>query len=340
MYRKWLAYLGTPAVALAVVMLLTPAASAQRFGRGGIGIGSSGLGIGPGYGNGSGFGMANTYGWGGAYNGGYYGGNYYGNGLNNGFNNGYYGSNSFSPGYSTWNRYPSNSGYTWNSYPSTTYSQPGYAYGGQYARPANQTAFYSGAQPNVNVPAGAALITVHVQPDAQLWFEDHQTQQQGPFRQFVTPQLDQNQNYSYTVRARWNQNGQPVDRTKKVTVHAGERMNVDFTHDTGNDVNQLPAGSRTGETIAPPVDRTNINPGTDNLNRSQGTTDNLNRTTNPLPTNPGGTTGTIGNPTGTSGTNNPGGTSGNNTNGTGTSAPATGNPSNPGTSNSNSGTNR
>jgi len=277
MYRKWLAYLGIPAVALAAGMLLTANASAQRMSGRGIGIGNSGLGIGPGYGYGSGFGTANPYygtGFGNGYNAPGYGG----------FNNGYYGSNYYSPG---WNGYPNNYGY---SYPNRGYTytqpgyvnQPGYVYGGQYVRP-NQTAFYSGAQPNVNVPQGAALITVHVPPDAQLWFEDHQTQQQGPFRQFVTPQLDPNQTFSYTVRARWNQNGQPVDRSKKVSVHSGERATVDFMRDMGNDGNALPTG-----TVAP-ADRTNINPGTDNLNRPN---DNLNRTTNPLPTNPGGTSGT------------------------------------------------
>jgi uncharacterized protein (TIGR03000 family) len=279
MLRKWLTYLGIPAVTLAGVLLMTPTVSAQRFGFG------SGYG---GYGNG--FGMGRGYGYG--YGSPYFGNNYYGG---SGWNNGFYNSN-----YPGWNNYSNNYGPGWNRYPNTTYGyQPNYASGGQYVMPSNQTAFYSG-DANRSLPEGAALVTVHVPPDAQLWFEDHQTQQQGPFRQFVTPPLEKNQNYSYNVRARWTENGQPVDRTRKVSVHAGEQMNVDLLRDAAtqrgyegttdpnlrNDLNRNNQLNRTNEVVPVPTDRNNVVP---------ATPDNLNRSTNPLPStgNPGGTSGTI-----------------------------------------------
>jgi len=324
MSRKWLAYLGVPAVALAGLLLMTPTASAQRFGRfGGVGLG---FGSGYGYGNGFGLGMGN-YGWGSPYYGNsFYGNNYYGNrfggyGWNNGWNNGYY-NNVYSPGWSSnWNSYPGNYGYTWNSYPSTTYStyQPAYSYGGQqFASMPHQgtTSFYSADHAASNIPETAAWINVRVPPDATITFSDEQTKQQGPFRQFYTPALDKGQTYYYMVHVQWNENGQNMERTRKVLVRAGDRINLDVAPDmTAVDEMtpaHLPNRSQSGyegttdhnranttnsnpETIPAPSDRSNLPNTNDNLNRS---TNPAPATTNPAPatTNPAGTSGTTNTP--------------------------------------------
>jgi len=338
MSRKWLAYLGVPAVALASVLLMTPTASAQRFGRmGGVGIG---FGSGYGYGRGAGLGFGNGYGWGSPYYGNYYGNNFAGNryGWNNGYNN-----YSYSPG---WNSYPSNYGYTWNSYPSSTYStyQPAYSYNGQqfasnYNTVPNRgtTSFYPADQSAANVPETAAVINVRVPPDAKIMFSDQETKQQGPFRQFVTPALERGQNYYYMLRVQWNENGQSMDRSRKILVHAGDRINLDVPADmnAAGDATQLPNRSPSGNDAATDPNRTNplnrngaepVPADRSNLNRdaTPSATDNLNRSTNP----------------GATGTTNPGGTSGTTNNPGGTSTTPTRNPSNPGTGNNNPGTNR
>jgi len=317
MSKNWLAYLGAPAVALAGLLLLTPTVSAQRFGGGRLG--------GIGYGNGYGSGYANPW-----YGGNYYGGNGFGwnNGAYSGYNNSYY------PGWNSsfGNTYPNNYhwGNNWNSYPNNSFysNQPTYYSSGQFTTnmvPGQPyTSFYSAANlGGVSIPENAALVRVQVPADAKVWFSDHETQQQGQFREFVTPALDKGQNYYYDVRARWNENGQPVERTRKVLVHAGDRSNVDFSRDenpTGatipvtpgsrsqsgyqglNDQNRNGQLNRNNETVPAPVDRSDLNRGSDNLNRP--TTPN---TTTPPATTPPPNPSGPGNPNNPQGnTNNPG----------------------------------
>src|SRR5262249_29397468 len=54
------------------------------------------------------------------------------------------------------------------------------------------------------------------------------TSQRGQFRRFVTPALEQGQNYTYEIRAVWDDNGNKVERTRKVQVRAGQQSSVDF----------------------------------------------------------------------------------------------------------------
>ena len=78
------------------------------------------------------------------------------------------------------------------------------------------------------VPENGVLIGVRVPPEAELWFEGQKTSQTGPFREFASPSLTPGEEFVYEVRARWNENGQQVERTRKVRVHAGDRMLVNF----------------------------------------------------------------------------------------------------------------
>jgi uncharacterized protein (TIGR03000 family) len=77
--------------------------------------------------------------------------------------------------------------------------------------------------------ANTALIDIKVPPDAQIFFDDAQTRQTGAIRQFITPSLDPSKNFSYIVHARWKEGDRDMDDTRKVTVHAGARLRVDFT---------------------------------------------------------------------------------------------------------------
>src|SRR5262249_61399111 len=103
------------------------------------------------------------------------------------------------------------------------YNQPDYADYYTY-NPTDQgyTSFYSGPAEDQN----AARISVVVPPNAQVFFDGEKTSQRGQFRRFVTPALEQGQNYTYEIRAVWDDNGNKVERTRKVQVRAGQQSSV------------------------------------------------------------------------------------------------------------------
>ncbi len=77
-------------------------------------------------------------------------------------------------------------------------------------------------------PTDAARVEVHVPDRAQVWFNGQKTIQGGTERTFTSPGLESGQNYSYDVRASWTLDGKTVDQTRKVAVHAGDHVVVDF----------------------------------------------------------------------------------------------------------------
>jgi uncharacterized protein (TIGR03000 family) len=83
------------------------------------------------------------------------------------------------------------------------------------------------------VPENAAKVHVRVPAAATVWFEGDQTRQTGPARDFVSPPLTPGQTYTYDVRARWTENGRPVEQTRTVRVRAGDTSTVDFTSPEG-----------------------------------------------------------------------------------------------------------
>jgi uncharacterized protein (TIGR03000 family) len=134
-------------------------------------------------------------GWGGYYNPGYY---------NQGWS-GYY-----NPGY-----YYSSPGNYNQGYAPGYYSQ-GTGYGGYQS-------FYP-SNPNPN----QAYVRLQVPQDAEVWFDGQKTQSTGPDRLYVTPPLDRSKNYSYEIKARWMENGQPVERTRTVNIQAGTQASESF----------------------------------------------------------------------------------------------------------------
>ncbi len=77
-------------------------------------------------------------------------------------------------------------------------------------------------------PETAAVLRVRVPVDAALWISGANTSQQGNYRVFVTPPLPGDQPLSYELRVRWLQQGQPVERSRLVRVHPGDRLTIDF----------------------------------------------------------------------------------------------------------------
>jgi uncharacterized protein (TIGR03000 family) len=216
-------------------LLLTPETSeAQRFG----------LSIG---GRGGGIAIGNPYGYGGYR--GYYGSPYWG-----GYRYGGWGYPSYYSGYryGSWG-YPSYYGYRSYSYPSYYSYSPGYYYspGFRYTVPSYTYSYSPGytyspivsgyglggateSYQSFYPPSGSNDNTVRVQvhvPDAnaEVWFGDHRTNQDGRTREFVSPPLNSGSNYTYEVKARWMENGAPVERTRRIPVQAGQAVTVDFT---------------------------------------------------------------------------------------------------------------
>lgn len=173
-------------------------AFAQRRGGGG------GRGSGGGRGGYSGRG----YGGGGYGGGGYgYGGLGYGYGGYGYGGLGYYSSPNYGGGY--------------YSDPGYTYASPDYYAGAVTQAPSTDVrqSFY--ADPN------SAAITVAVpNGDAQVWFDDRPTSQRGMERLFQTSALQQAG--TYTIKARWTENGRTVDQQRQVQVQPGQSAMVDF----------------------------------------------------------------------------------------------------------------
>ena len=84
--------------------------------------------------------------------------------------------------------------------------------------------------PPLLLPQGERVAQIHVNvpADAEVWIEGQATKQAGTKRWFVSPELTKGQQFEYKVRARWNEEGRPVEQTQQLTVKAGDHLNVTF----------------------------------------------------------------------------------------------------------------
>jgi uncharacterized protein (TIGR03000 family) len=269
MTKRW--FTGAAVLGLAVsAMLLSPAQSQaqRRGGWGGGGWGRSGVGgVGAGYGRGG-----NGYGYPGFGYGGYGYGDYGRGYSGDGYRSGYY-------GYASPYSYGNNYGY---DYSSPYASAPTY---GDYQ------SFYppqAGRQQGNQQQAGAAahLMIQVPDPNAQVWLEGQQMNQQGMSRQFYSPPLEPNREYSYTVKASWMENGQRKEQTKEVDVRAGQQATVRFGGQAQNsDLNRdLDRTRELNRDLNRDLDRNrNIDP---SKNPNRATTPNLDKLPPPPPVNP------------------------------------------------------
>lgn len=211
MRKNWINAGVLAALTGACLWLMPATAEAQRRGggrgRGGPGVyvqtpGGFSIGVGSGY---------YDRGYRGGYYGGYYGGSYYDRGYwDRGYypRYSYYGSRPWYSGSSYWSP-----GYSY-SYPSTTYYAP-------------ETVYYEAETPVRD--NSVAHIMVHLpSPNAEVWLDGRPTSQRGTERTFVTPRLNPGSSYTYEVRARWMEDGQPIERTRMVRFQTGETVHVDF----------------------------------------------------------------------------------------------------------------
>jgi uncharacterized protein (TIGR03000 family) len=144
----------------------------------------------------------------------------------------------------------------------------------------------------------AVLLNVRVPSNAQVWFDGENTQQRGDLRRFVSPPLDPGKTFTYEIKASWTENGRQVERTRKVHVRAGQRLNVDFMANDGGSDNTGPSTGSSDDTYNrnPNMerdrtnidrDRTNRTPDQQNeMRRDSGDRDIGNKDKNNTPPNP------------------------------------------------------
>lgn len=160
--------------------------------------------------------------YGGAYHGGYahYG---YGN-HNHGY--GYAPYLGFALGYAL----GGGGGYGYGYAPAYGYSYPDYGYAVPSYYGVDPSAY---AAPAYAAPADAqqaVMMTVVVpKADAEVFINDTATTSTGTERVFESPAVDPGQNYHYTIRAQWMDNGKRVEQKREVPVKAGQSVTVDFS---------------------------------------------------------------------------------------------------------------
>lgn len=135
--------------------------------------------------------------------------------YSSGYSNGYSGySGSYAPSYAP--SYPS-------AAPGFTYAAPSYAY-----VPPVSSGTVSAQQVNV-ANDRAVRIDVRVPAGAKIWIGGKETTQGGESRSFVSPPLEPGSDYTYDIRATWKEGGRTVERKRHVTVHAGDRLNLNLS---------------------------------------------------------------------------------------------------------------
>jgi uncharacterized protein (TIGR03000 family) len=128
-------------------------------------------------------------------------------------------------------------GYYGNA-PQDYYGQPSYTTAPSYpTAPNSVNDSGNGAGTAVPQPSNSngAVFMVRV-PDAnaQVWFQDYKTRETGTVREFESSNLQPGKTYMYHIRARWTQNGQPLEATRDVPVQAGQTVAVDFSNVLNN----------------------------------------------------------------------------------------------------------
>ncbi|MGH7168962.1 MAG: TIGR03000 domain-containing protein [Gemmataceae bacterium] len=78
------------------------------------------------------------------------------------------------------------------------------------------------------VEDNTARVTVVVPERAELWFNDAKTNQTGKRREFATAPLTPGKDFRYRIKARWIENGKPVQITHTIKVRANSAQTVDF----------------------------------------------------------------------------------------------------------------
>jgi uncharacterized protein (TIGR03000 family) len=65
--------------------------------------------------------------------------------------------------------------------------------------------------------------------NAEVFIEGNKTEQKGKSRRFVSAAIPEGRTRTYKFTARWKEKGTEVERTRKVTLRAGQHKVIQFT---------------------------------------------------------------------------------------------------------------
>jgi uncharacterized protein (TIGR03000 family) len=159
---------------------------------------------------------------GGGYGYGAFGGGYGGYSVLGGGYGGYYGAYPYVAPYGYYgpgNTYPT---YPGSVYPVSPY--PGYS----AVMPGATAAPNIAGMPSPSQGAMPGSVDVTVPEAANVWFDGTPTTTGGTVRNFQTPPLMVDRQYSYEVRATWQQGGQEMSQTQTVSVTGGQPARLVF----------------------------------------------------------------------------------------------------------------
>jgi len=123
-----------------------------------------------------------------------------------------------------------------------TYSSSSPVYSASYNQPYQSNTYASSGYGSEETSdyGRRAHIRVLVPQNAEIWFDDNKTQQQGHERVFVSPPLEPGKTFHYNIRAEFNKDGQEQTVQRKVPVHAGDFFTVDLSQGQGMDTGTEP----------------------------------------------------------------------------------------------------
>lgn len=108
--------------------------------------------------------------------------------------------------------------------PTVRYVAPVYPSLATIPAPSSRSSLYYAPE----VPDDTAHVRYLGPADAKLWIGGVETSKTGSERDFTTPPLVPGKSYTYEVKARWVESGEPVERTRKVKVEANRTTVIDF----------------------------------------------------------------------------------------------------------------
>jgi uncharacterized protein (TIGR03000 family) len=120
----------------------------------------------------------------------------------------------------------------WTSYPyrgqTYPYNNPGLRSLFKHKAPPADAVDLEPVPTGVVAAEAAAVVTVQVPADAELWFDGARTAQTGPSRSFQSPPLKTDKTYHYVVRVRWVEDGKAVEQIQVVDVRGGQQARARF----------------------------------------------------------------------------------------------------------------
>jgi uncharacterized protein (TIGR03000 family) len=121
-------------------------------------------------------------------------------------------------------------GFGWYTYPTYGYYQTAtYVYVPDTPRASSTYAGLMSQAPAYAtnpVTSRTALIEVRVPAEAEVWFNGEKSNQAGAERSFRSKPLEADKIYTFEVKARWKEDGKPVEKTRKVRLMASEQVRI------------------------------------------------------------------------------------------------------------------